>query len=116
MGPRHYGVTTDVIDGQRHYVIVNEFVEGEHFSPLINTLNTRVTPSMIEDIRIAGARLEAAGIQVSDPQFRLTPDGRAVLIDPEYFTFGTPGQTTSVELMEALAQRLESIMLVQGSN
>ncbi|MEO0337485.1 MAG: hypothetical protein AAF202_13910, partial [Pseudomonadota bacterium] len=116
LGPRHYGVTTDIVDGQRRYVFVNEYVEGEHFSRLMRHVDLQVTPSMIADIRIAGQRLLAAGIDVRDPQFRLTPDGRAVLIDPEYFTFGTPGQTNAVERMEAVAEQLEAIMLTQRAN
>ena len=50
-----------------------------------------VKATAVEDIRRAGEKLRDAGFAYApDIQFRITPEGRAVLIDPEFFEYSVP--------------------------
>ncbi len=115
IGPRYHGTTIErnPRTNRDHYVTVTDFVEGKAFTGDEWDLDIPVTQTMIDDVRRAGQRLDAAGIEPNDVQFQLTPDGRAVLIDPEMFEFDTPGKTNAVDEMEAIAQQLEAVRLLQ---
>lgn len=89
-GPRFHGMTE--VGGKR--AIVTEFIEGVHFGTDAGHLHlpagTNVTQETIDDlIRIKRFCIEK-GILPGDPQFRLTPNGRLVVIDPEHFSYVGP--------------------------
>lgn len=116
IGPKYHGTTVEVDPQtrQQHYVTVTEYLDGEAFSGNETMLKTVITQSMIDDIRKSGHLLNEAGIEPNDIQFQLTRDGRAVLIDPEMFDFVDLRDTEAIADMEALAQRLEAVRLLQS--
>lgn len=87
LGPKYHGAVK--INGK--WGIVVDDVPGTVVkwgnNPELRQLGIKIHPSAIRDIRLAGSRLDQAGIHNPvDMQFIISPDGRkATLIDPEHF-------------------------------
>ncbi len=90
-GPEFMGLTRTP---QGNLAVVMEFIEGVHFPAGGKVKDTPTFPildSHIDDVLRLGKLLSAIGAEYTpDMQFRLTPDGRSVLIDPEFFQFTKP--------------------------
>lgn len=79
-----YGIAMRTIAGISFPNLPNGVMLGRDFSP---------QPSHLHQILRTGFMLRRLGIEYApDLQFILTPDGKAVLIDPEYFSFQVPRQ------------------------
>lgn len=86
--PEVRGVTT--IDG--HYAVVTDFVRGVHFDPKDRQLpaNFFISRFGVDDMRKIKSFCLEKQIDPIDIQFRVTPEGRVFIIDPELFTFVGP--------------------------
>ncbi len=101
------------------YGIVVEEHAGEPLSVARTPTRTRVTREMINDVLATGRLLHLMGVQYApDMQFMLS-EGRAYLIDPEYFSMRTPmvatieGEFNPLQNAENLAQILIAKKRVQ---
>jgi hypothetical protein len=82
--------------GDGRYGLVNEFIEGVAFPIAPNRSlppGFRFAESMATEMEQTGILIARAGYRYApDFQFMLTPRGRAVLIDPEFFRFEVPAR------------------------
>ncbi len=108
LGPKVFGVTK--LNGK--WAVVMEKVEGYPTQAIVFKTSGppkfKLTQAMVDDIRNAARILETNGVVgVPDFQFILTPEGRAVLIDPEWYFFQPlPRIWTSAESPTQSAERL----------
>lgn len=69
-----------------HYLLVTERLEGVDFQCFARLPNHFIpAPHMLEDLERTENILRQARVRPLDPQFRLTPDGNAIAVDPEKF-------------------------------
>lgn len=122
LGPEFHGITI-LEDGTPG--IVTEFLDGAPFSynsDASKLQEIELTAKMERQVRATGTLLHQAGITYApDLQFMLTRDGRAVVIDPEYFELapplvpkiGAPGDPR--QNAKITADRLAQLMAILGT-
>lgn len=107
LGPKFHGVAK--VNGKMGVVL--EHVEGVLVKwgnhPELRRQGIKIHQSALRDIRLAGSRLDQAGIHdAKDMQFIISPDGRkATLVDPEHFSTRGPdngARKSAEELIETL--------------
>lgn len=106
VGPKFFG-TTFRAHPSGAWGLVYEFIEGSLYRPdyrrggqtphqsARTPDDTKITRSMIKDVNKAFDVLNSLGIRAEDPQFLLTPEGRAVLIDYGAYRQATPSARIS---------------------
>jgi predicted Ser/Thr protein kinase len=88
LGPEFYGLHRTA---NGDLALVMEYIEGEAFSLSSSQVQIPITKSMIFYIRKTAFSLKNLGIAYApDLQFILTKDGRAQIIDVEYFQWNIP--------------------------
>lgn len=101
LGPRLIGRAR--IQEQEAWVM--EYIRGTNTQfPLAAPAQVRLTPSLIGQMRAQVDLLYREGIWPLDLQFLLTPDGRAVLMDPELFVLRPRPEKTRAEYDRLLDQ------------